>query len=435
MKRVLLLHYHGLPVHHVGVKHLLGHARCLSAFGWTPTLLTRTWDGIRPSDAPWGLSWEPDLESALHGTVAIHRVAERPRPERRAPRLTDPWPLRKLLALRLLLAGPYPDPFVGWIAPAVEAASTLHRQQRFDAVLSYCPPETNVIAGSRIARRLRLPWIVYFGDLYGFHLPPDRRGARAFVQARMHRGWMRPARAAAAVSPAMARHVHETYGIPADVIVVGYDEREFAVVEAPADPNRFVISHVGSIYPAVQHPELFFDGLDAFLTARPDARDRVLVRLVGSKCEDALATMTRGRPSAGVCQILPKVTSTDAVALVRTSDVLLAFSLDDTRRFGTLSYPSKIFEAFAARRPVLVMPSDGDWVDKLLADTSGGATADTPRAVAAQLERWYDAWAHGGTISAIRPDVVTQYSHTAQAARLAALLDRAASANARSHRA
>jgi hypothetical protein len=74
---------------------------------------------------------------------------------------------------------------------------------------------------------------------------------------------------------------------------------------------------------------------------------------------------------------------------------------------------------------VLLIPSDGDWVDTLLADTGGGATADTPQAIASALERWYGLWERRETIASTRPDVVAQYSHAAQAQRLAAVLDRA----------
>ena len=65
MRRVLLVHYHFLPVHNVAVKHLLGYARYLRASGWDPVVLTNAWTNIREDDAEWGLSWEPDLLADL----------------------------------------------------------------------------------------------------------------------------------------------------------------------------------------------------------------------------------------------------------------------------------------------------------------------------------------------------------------------------------
>lgn len=426
MKRVLLLHYHFLPVHNVGVKHLLGHARHLRAHGWAPTVLTKAWQEIRPLDAAWGLSWEPEIESSLGDRVSIHRVPERLRPAPRLPQHDDPMWLRRARALRHLAAGDFPDPFVGWIAPAVKAGIALHRRSAFDAILSYCPPETNVLVGSRLARRLGVPWIVYFGDLYHFHLPSRPSKLSTRVQALMHRSWMRPATACAAVSPAMTRYVQHTYGVPTERIVVGFDEDEFVQAPPARERDRMVISHIGSIYPAVQRPEILFAGLDAFCAAHPGAAKHVVVRLVGTKCDDTLRAMLKGRPAEAMCEILPKAGSARAVDLVRASDVLLAFTVIRPDDAGTFSYPSKIFEAFAARRPVLLIPADGDWVDQLLRDTAGGESADTAADVAGTLGRWYQAWMSTGSVpSSARPDVVAAFSHAAQAARLAGVLDRA----------
>jgi len=447
MRRVLLVHYHFLPVHNVAVKHLLGLARHLPECGWEPLVLTHHWTSIRPGDAPWGLAWEP--ERLASAAMPIHRVAEGTRSRLRRGASDDPGIVRKALTFAHMVAGRYPDDFTSWIAPAVSYACDLARRERIDLVLAYCPPESNLIVGSRIARRLHLPFVPYFGDLYGFLLAPtERRDPGAILSRAYHRHWMAPATAAAAVSPDMASYVEGTFGVPTSQVLVGFDPREFehglgnSSVEAAPPPGatagprrqRFVLSHVGSIYPGNQRPEIFLDGLDRFLRRRPDVTGRFVARLVGSKCDDTLRQMVAGRPSADVMQVIARVPSNEAVTMVRESDALLAFNCTAFRdRHGTLSYPSKIFEAFGARRPLLAIPPDEDFVDALLQQTRGGTSAATGEEVASVLSAWFDAWERTGTVPYDADDgLVASFTHERQAAELARLLDRATARDASS---
>ncbi|MBI4773740.1 MAG: hypothetical protein HY788_06090 [Deltaproteobacteria bacterium] len=242
-----------------------------------------------------------------------------------------------------------------------------------------------------------------------------------------HHWWMAPAAACIAVSPYMAKTLSQTYGKHVEVVLAGYDPDEFPSepVSSSAQRTNFVVSHVGSLYPGDQRPEIFFDGLDRFLEAHPDAAALLEVRFVGSKCEAQLARMLQDRPCARVCTILPKVESPRAVEMVRESDILLAFNCTKFRDgHGAMSHPTKIFEAFGARRPILAMPPDGDWVDALLARTGGGVTAGDARSVALVLEEWFSAWRSSGKAPyGGKPEVLADFTVYRQTERLARALD------------
>jgi hypothetical protein len=146
---------------------------------------------------------------------------------------------------------------------------------------------------------------------------------------------------------------------------------------------------------------------------------------VGSKCEDRLRALLVGRPGARVCTIEPKVDSVTAVSLVRASHGLLAFTCTaDRDGHGTMSYPTKVFEAFGARRPILAVPADGDWVDELLARTDGGTSARDADEVAAVLWEWFSSWTRDGTVPYRgRPAEIAAFSRRRQVERLSGLLD------------
>lgn len=445
MRHVLIVHYHFLPVHNVAVKRLLGYAKRLPAFGWQPSVLTKEWHDLDEADPSWGLTWEAELERTAG--FPIHHVADpvtgRARPASGAVVRSDGVVeasaralfgergeklVRKGRRLRHMFSRAYPDEFVGWVRPAVEAGVAIARRTRLDAVLSYCPPVTNHLVGRRLARRLDVPWVPFFGDLYGFfldHLPA--RSLERLLRRVFHAWCLAPASACGAVSPRMAAYVEQTYRKRAAMVLTGFDPEEFspAAGDGAREAGRLVVSHVGSLYPGDQRPELFFDGLDRFLDRHPEAAAQLLVRFVGSKCDERLRAMLTGRPSARVCQIIPTVGAAAAISLVRSSDALLAFTCTITRdRHGTLSYPTKIFEAFGARRPVLAIPADGDWVDALLARTNGGTSVSEAEAVAGVLSEWFASWRLDGTVRYHgRPEEIAAFARDRQVQALAALLD------------
>lgn len=450
MKHVLIIHYHFLPVHNVAVKRLMGYAMQLPAFGWAPLVLTREWRGLDQEHPSWGLSWEPDLERAA--PYPIHRVAHqrlarsdgraRRTPYRHAAgslarhtlgnragdrmiRQADGM-IRKSARLWRMLSGNYPDEFISWAGPAVAEGIRLAGRRPIDAIISYCPPETNHVVGSRLARRLGVPWVPFFGDLYGFlkpSLPPH--SVEGFLRMAWHRRCLAPAAACAAVSPAMVDFLSRTYRKPVELVHTGFNHAGAVEPAAAAGRERLVVSHIGSLYPGDQRPEVFLDGLDRLLERHPEVERRLEVRFVGSKCDDRLRAMLDGRRGGAVCRVQPKVDSRTALSLVRNSDVLLAFTCTAHRdRFGTLSYPTKIFEAFGAQKPVLAVPADGDWVDDLLARTGGGVSARDAEEVAARLWEWFSTWTRDGLVPYHgRPDVIAEFSLERQVERLARLLD------------
>jgi hypothetical protein len=425
MRRVLIINYHFLPVHNVAVKRLVGYARQLPAFGWQPVVLTREWLGIEGEDTSWGLSWEPEIEKGAG--FPIHHVAAPPRTYRGVRWRGFPWPLRKVVSLCHLMFGDYPDQFVSWARPAVDAAVDLARRSRIDAVMSYCPPETNHVVGQRVARALDVPWVPFFGDMWGFflaRLPGFSPGA--LIRKAYHHWWLAPAAACAAVSPYMVNYLARTYRKPVELVLTGFDPSEFAGPSGhqKTRPKRLIVSHVGSLYPGDQKPEIFFDGLDRLLRLHPDVASQIEVRFVGSKCENLLRGLVQGRPCQRVCAIQPKVDSRTAVSLVKESDILLVFNCSaDRARHGTMSYPTKIFEGLGARRPILAVPSDGDWVDELLARTDAGRIARDAEEVAGVLWDWYSCWAREGVVPYRgRSEEIEAFSLQRQAARLSALL-------------
>lgn len=445
MKTVLIVQYHFLPFNNVGVKQFARYCKYLPHFGWRPVVLTRDWStGPTKEDADWGLTFEPDALEALEPRPAIvgapyraytgrlHALHEqlkgRTRPGSRGAQRLLLSAIRKTLSPWWPLFGPYPDQFAGWIQSAVPAGLKFAGSERIDAIMSNCPPQTDHVVAGHLARQLGVPWVPYFGDLYGFYIGPgdwhtDRWQRR--LAGMLNRRWLQGASFALAASPRMVQVIHDLYDINGEVAVVGFDETDFPVRPTPQRHARFRLAHVGSIYPGDQRPDLLMDALDMLLAHAPTARDHIHVQLVGSRCEPELLRLLGGRPCQEVCSVEPKVPAAEAVTIMRQSDVLLLLNTTAGRPAGgTLSYPSKLFEYLGSQRPILAIPGDDDWVDRLLRTTQAGATVNSAEEAAQILETWYGHWLHTGMVPyEAQRQHVKQFTHRAQAGRIAAVLD------------
>jgi hypothetical protein len=224
----------------------------------------------------------------------------------------------------------------------------------------------------------------------------------------------------------MVDYLGANYGKRVELVLTGFDP-DVPVPDCTAAPprDRLVLSHIGSVYPGDQRPEILFDGMDRFLSEHPEVVSRLEVRFVGSKCDAQLGAMLDGRPAARVCVVRPVVSAATAGTLLRESHATIALTCTAHRdRYGTLSYPTKIFEAFAAAKPILAVPSDGDFVDALLTRTGGGVTARDAAEVAGRLGEWFHAWRRTGEVPYHgRPAELAEFTLDRQVERLAGLLD------------
>lgn len=434
MKSVLIVMYHFLPAHNVGVQQWVGYAKYLRKFGWEPVFLTNDWShGLGDKSEAWGLSMERELFSEIPD-VKILSVAdpgyrnrlwnfhERLKTHRR-PAIGL---LRRALSAGYPLFGPFPDPYVGWVKPAVAEASRYLRSHRVHAILSNSPPDTNHLVASRLARYHGLPWVPCFGDLFSFEIESRcyPNSVHRKLAAQLCRRWLSPATAVGAVSPAMAQYLQDRYGVPGHLIVVGFDPSRYKSSRPPTD--KFRILHAGSLYPGAQKFELFFDGMELLLSESPNFGRELEILFVGSKQNELLRVLLRGKKIEPVCQIREKTSPRKILELQASSHVLLAFSVAPTSTYGTMSYPSKLFDAWGANRPILLVPGDGDWVDSLLTSTFSGTVASSEREVARVLSSWIQSWQQSSELPH-HPDQVKfePFTQEAQARRLSQLLSHA----------
>ncbi|NBC16725.1 MAG: glycosyltransferase [Bacteroidetes bacterium] len=202
----------------------------------------------------------------------------------------------------------------------------------------------------------------------------------------------------------------------------GFDPEDVAAVTAAPPADRFMLTHVGSLY-ASRNPVGLWRALSRL--RGQGAIPRLRLRLVGSVAPSVHEALAH-HGLTGITTHVPYVPHEDAVAAMQRAHLLLlsieAFRYDDGMITG------KLYEYLASGRPVLGLgPPSGDAAD-LLQRTGGGQiwARDDVDAIAADVLEHYAAWEAGTPRAGAPADALTPLTRQAQTGILAEVLDDAA---------
>jgi len=438
-RRVLFVAYYFPPMGGSGVERPLQFVKHLRRYGWEPTVLTAWPDASAQLD-------ETLLSDVPRGAEVI-ALASDERLFRTAARLG----LGRLSALLFR-----PDAQVMWARRALAAARRVHGARPFDLVFTTAQPWSAGLVGLRLKEETGLPWVSDFRDPWtrSLHLAwPTRRHWRRDLA--LEGRFLAAADRTLAVTPTMrdeflADHA-DVDARRVEVLYNGFDEDGGFAPARP--PNcRFTIVFAGrfrhdwradglasrlaarlrmlAAYRRrgarvdTHSPVYFLRALSRFLKESPERRVRtrvVFAGVVGKGNKALIAALGLG----DVVECVGRLPRAASLELMRSADALLLpmFSTDDPRE--RVAYASgKIFEYMSARRPILALTQEGDAKDLALASGLGIVAApDDVGAIAAAIERLYNAWESGAPVLAPNDDFISRFSRAKLARRLAQIFD------------
>jgi glycosyltransferase involved in cell wall biosynthesis len=389
------------PIHpdtpHISGTRAWRFAQALAARGHRVVLLTGTAPGAEsaPVARPADHDWRRPLVVAVAPFDTTARSAGGPR---FLEKLATAW--------RLLRHGGRQR---AWVDAALPAARELSPGFRPDAVWTTFGRMEAVVAARRIARALRVPWVLDLKDNWELFVP----GPLRWIMARRIRGWHAMTTNAKAHG-AFARRWH---GSDAHVIYSGVDEAFLGtgVGSPPGEDGRFVLNLVGSLYFEGRLAGLL-GGIAAWAaTLPPRDRAQVLLRYLGGDVE----MFERGVAAAGLaldseaCGYVPVASM---AAACRRAAINLYIAHDH-------SFHHKLLELLACGRPVLCVPSEGDEARHLAGDLRGELidAADAPGIMEA-LQAVHRRWSAGDRQPAPAADLYRRLSWESQASLLEGVL-------------
>jgi glycosyltransferase involved in cell wall biosynthesis len=395
-RHVLMVAHNFPPAASVGTLRPLRFARYLAAAGWRVTVLT-----VRP-DTYASVPLDPTTLDRIPGGISLLRApvwrsplavkgpatANSPTAPAEAAEASEPGTARR--GRRALPSGvrgrlsdvaatlQVPDKEQGWIPAAYLAARRTAREAGVpDVIYSTSPPWSSQIVALLLQRAFGCPWVADFRDPWA-RAPwrEDRpRHVQRILQALEHRV-VRAASRVVFVSETNLDEYSTYYGevIASKFALIpnGCETDEFDAL-SPAPQSGFTLLHAGSLY----------GGRDplSLIHALAGARDAGIidegfrfVQLGGfgryaAAIEKAAATLALRdhivlRARAPRLECLQEMVSASALLLLQPGT--------------TVAIPGKVYEYFAAGRPILAITPEGDTA-RLVRDSGIGVVADPDR--------------------------------------------------------
>ncbi|HAK95228.1 MAG TPA: hypothetical protein DCM87_09550 [Planctomycetes bacterium] len=200
-----------------------------------------------------------------------------------------------------------------------------------------------------------------------------------------------------------------------DVITNGYDEAEFAGIDAAPPAEVFTMLYTGSVHEA-SHIANFIRGLERALQRIPEMGTRSRLVVLG----DArfLAQAARS-PAAALIEERGWVPRAEVARAIANAHACLLFCPPSTT---PLRVPSKLYEYLRGAREILAFVNEGAAAQVIRAARAGTVTTpEDPEAIAREAARAFLAWRSGAAPDKNR-GAIAAYERRALTARLAAIL-------------
>ncbi len=415
MKHALFVAFHYPPeASSSGVLRTLKYTRYLADYGWRVTI-------IAPEEGAYGIV---DAKLMEQIPAAVRVIRTRFLNTKRHFSIRGVYPA--LLAI--------PDTWIGWLPWAVAAGRALFRSDPYDLIYSTSPHATTHLIALRLAAFSRKPWVTDFRDPW-YEDPPEPGAPTGRVyrwaSRALERKVIRTCDRVVASTTQLRDLLRERYpGESREKIVAilnGYDEADFASIPvgAPADHNRLVMLHAGSINLDFRDPRPLFAALRKAADDGDVNLEKICVRFIGGGRfaeSDKIRQSVKDFRLGGAVEFLPRVPYDQSLLeLSRANLLLLLQASPDTASL----VPAKLYEYLRTFRPVLALVCPGATAEVLATTRGGWAVApEDAHVLQGAIREIYRLWQQG-RLPDVRADAgaLRQFDRRILTGRLVAVFD------------
>jgi glycosyltransferase involved in cell wall biosynthesis len=357
----------------------LNLVKVLSERGWTIDVLT-----VRPSvhDS----FYDASLLKELPPGIRVYR--------------SFPGFYYSLLHSRKRPALGFPKTTLEWLPFGIRKGAQLSRSRKYDILISSALPFVGHLIGYFLKRRMRIPWVVDYGDPLSFN--PTTSSTKRLVGRWFEGRILRRADGLIAAAEGMREdflaHFPFLKGISTRAIPSGIPG-EIDHVQAADFGDRFVISYAGSFYRGTREPYPFFRALQA-LIRDGEVRSRLSVLIAGS-VETAYLEAARKLHIQDSVQFLGRIPFKDVMSILKGSSVILYIGSHWSHRH----FQYKIFEYAASGRPIIAIRQvDTDLGAAFIEEKNlGRVVSNDPENIARAIAELFDLWKRGSLDRSFAP--------------------------------
>lgn len=420
-RRLLVVSRFYPPTRVVAAQRAVRLVRGIGAFGWKPYVLTAPPACQIPIDAACQAPAGIPVVTAACCSIWHHETYWNKLPRRLSSVLPLMGRAFARATVRLLpLDIEYP-----WVVAAVPAGIRAVRRHKIDLIWATAPPVSALCVARQISRRTGIPYVVDFRDVSYSPDGGDRlRGYRRSRQ--IERVLLRDAVGLTYTAPSqrtvLTRKHPKVERIPHLLLYNWFDDSEVSAAAAMTPSGAPTVVYGGLLYDGTRRVDGFFDAL-ALLKHRGSAVRFKLYCPELSHC-DQLAREAERRRISELVGLYPQLSRQDFTAVCRQSDILLLLVGHDKgsdQHAGAI--PGKLYEYFAASRPILVLGPAGCEAANIVnrVHRGIGMRDDQPEEIAQAVGRLLNGHTLNGPLN-LSPEGVREFQASQVLARLAGFL-------------
>ena len=374
MKKVLIITYYWPPAGGSGVQRWLKFSKYLPQNGWKPYIFT--------PDSPSFDVKDEDLISDIHIETEVWTTP-----------IWEPYSLKDKLFGKSESSNAgiiqyksstenkimnwvrgnifIPDPKVFWVKPSIKLLNKKIKEEGITHVVSTGPPHSmHLIALGLKKQNPDLKWVADFRDpwseldlLNEFHLTKKSKQKYRKLEKEV----LQNADVTLTVSETWVESFKILGSNNVKLITNGFDVDDFEVREREND--KFIIGHFGLLN-HLRNPKNLWKTLHDLCDENPDFNVKLEIRLSGNIDTEVLQNITQYFHLKNKVKVLGYLSHKEVLREYNESSVLLLLLFNSESGIG--NYPGKIFEYFAAKRPILGFgPKESD-TQKLMEKTESG---------------------------------------------------------------
>lgn len=264
-----------------------------------------------------------------------------------------------------------PDPKIYWVNPSISLLLRKIQKENIEYVITTGPPHSMHLIGLGIKdKNPNIKWIADFRDpwseldlLKEFHLFKSSINKHQKLEKRV----LENANVVLTVSESWVNDLKRLGANRVELITNGYDSDDFLV--KPKNNDKFIIGHYGLIN-HLRNPRNLWKTLAEMCLEDKEFNKKLEIHFAGNVDEEVIKEIRSYDNLKYKIKQLGYLSHSDVLEQYNEAAVLLLLLFNS--KSGKGNYPGKIFEYFAANKPVLAFgPKDSD-VQKLIKETRCG---------------------------------------------------------------
>lgn len=300
-----------------------------------------------------------------------------------------------------------------------EASGTI-TQWKPDFLLVSAPPLNLVKLASSLHSKHQIPYLVDFRDFENSVILnqsnsmsiTDRIGF--YYRSKYTLKYLNNCTYIYSVNEEIANYFKSHLKKPTKVILNGYEASIFEHFKDlnDLDTNLFNVSIIGTIYPN-QDLNIFLKAFKQVLSKLPDPSIRF--NFIGTDSIQEIGDLIRKEIPEKYLLITKRIPRHEALKHLEDSHLVWQPEMPGYKGM----YTGKIFEYLGAKRPIMIAPSLGDVLDKLLEETHAGYSFKTAEDITSYILTQYQNWLQTGSVEYNgKSEVISNYSRENQSKKL-----------------